>query len=158
MKTGFIGLGTMGLPMANCLARQGRQVIGWDTNGQARQAFNGSTESIETIASHCDVFITMLPEAAQVTSVIDSLLECNLPPGCLFIDCSTIDVESTRGLAAKLGSRGHGYVDGLVGPDLLRNIKQDPISQVNCVIQPHDGTAQPACAGEIFKHALSTQT
>ena len=114
MKTGFIGLGTMGLPMACRLVQRGRDVCGWDTNPATLREFATSADSVDRIAAECEVFITMLPEAEQVASVVDRLLLSCPASGCLFIDCSTIDVESTRELAAKLKDLGHGFVDAPV--------------------------------------------
>lgn len=114
MKVGFIGLGTMGLPMARYLAQQGQDVCGWDTNPHSLRAFEEGAGSLERMASECDVFVTMLPEAEHVKMVIDQLLEYCTPSGCLFVDCSTIDFESTRELAARLAVLGHGFVDAPV--------------------------------------------
>ena len=41
MKICFIGLGTMGLPMAQRLRGQGFAVAGWDVAEAARMAFDG---------------------------------------------------------------------------------------------------------------------
>lgn len=114
MKIGFIGLGTMGLPMAQCLAQRGFDVQGWDLDPQSRGNFAAAAESIEQLAAGADVFVTMLPEAEHVNAVIDDLLLYCAKTGCLFVDCSTIDVDSTRRLAARLGSLGHGFVDAPV--------------------------------------------
>ena len=114
MKVGFIGLGTMGLPMARCLEQHGEDVCGWDTSPQSLRAFASGTDSLERMAADCEVFVTMLPEAEHVTTVIDQLLDHCATSGCLFVDCSTIDVESTRELAARLGDLGHGFVDAPV--------------------------------------------
>jgi len=114
MKIGFIGLGTMGLPMAQCLLRCGHVLHGWDANPRCLENFANRADSIEQLARGCDVFITMLPEAEHVNEVVDHLLEFCAGSDCLFIDCSTIDVDSTRDLAARLGTRGHGFVDAPV--------------------------------------------
>ena len=114
MKTGFIGLGTMGLPMASCLLQHGYEVRGWDSNRQSLDKFAGAAGSIEQVAAEAGVFITMLPEAENVEAVIEQLLMHGSGPGRLFIDCSTIDVDSTRRLAARLEGLGHGFVDAPV--------------------------------------------
>ena len=114
MKVGFIGLGTMGFPMAQCLLRSGLDVVGWDSSPKVRERFVEAGESIEQLARDCDVFITMLPEASHVTLVIDKLLEHCAESECLFIDCSTIDVESTRNISMQLCALDHGFVDAPV--------------------------------------------
>jgi 3-hydroxyisobutyrate dehydrogenase len=114
MNVGFIGLGTMGLPMARCLLDAGHVVLGWDTSNQARSGFPGAVREPDRMAEECDAFVTMLPEAAQVREVVEALCRRNPPPGRLFVDCSTIDVESTRDLAGYLAEKGHHFTDAPV--------------------------------------------
>ena len=113
MRVGFIGLGTMGLPMARCLQQAGFDVAGWDEIDSARSAFAASVESLPALVS-CDTFVTMLPQAKDVEAVLDSLLQQKLASNCLFIDCSTIDVAATRALAVRLGKAGHSFIDAPV--------------------------------------------
>jgi 3-hydroxyisobutyrate dehydrogenase len=70
-----------------------------------------------------DTIITVLPEPQHVKSVYESIL-AGLPssgPDRLFIDCSTIDPSTSRGVAASVASAGRGtFVDapmsgGVVG-------------------------------------------
>ena len=114
MATGFIGLGTMGLPMANRLEQRGFELLGWDTNPQAAINFGAGASSLQELAGQCDVFITMLPEGEHVRAVYDQLTAAGITENCLFIDCSTIDIATTRDLAAELAQRGHGFVDAPV--------------------------------------------
>lgn len=114
MKVGFIGLGTMGLPMAKCLLTANHDLVVWDIDSVARAQFHGALASPNQMASQCEVFVTMLPEAQHVERVLRSLTEHNLPAGALFVDCSTIDVESTRRFAERLSRAGHHFVDAPV--------------------------------------------
>ena len=114
MKIAFIGLGTMGLPMARCLRAAGHQVRGWDVSPAALESFDATTASLVELGQDCEACVTMLPEAAQVREVIENLLLAGVPPASLFVDCSTIDVDSTRALAALLAEAGHAFVDAPV--------------------------------------------
>lgn len=114
MTTGFIGLGTMGLPMATCLERRGFKLLGWDLDPRVMQDFSAAANSIAELAGSCDTFITMLPEGVHVRAVYDQLFDAGVGDNCLFIDCSTIDVATTREFAADLAARGHGFVDAPV--------------------------------------------
>lgn len=114
MKIGFIGLGTMGLPMARRLLHKGHDLLGWDVNQASRDDFDKAADSIMQLTSASNVFVTMLPEAEHVSQVVDQLLTDCAESGCLFIDCSTIDVDSTREIAARLEKLGHGFVDAPV--------------------------------------------
>jgi len=104
----------MGLPMASCLQRAGRDVVGWDVSTEAMSRFNPVADSLSDIASACDVFVTMLPQGDHVAEVHARLLESGVPECSLFIDCSTIDVTTTRKLAAHLVGQGHGFIDAPV--------------------------------------------
>jgi len=114
VKAGFIGLGAMGLPMATCLQRGGIEVVGWDLDPAAMSSFQSVAGSLSDIANTCEVFITMLPQGEQVAEVHAQLLDASVPGGSLFIDCSTIDVTTTRKLAARLVDLGHGFIDAPV--------------------------------------------
>jgi len=114
MAIGFIGLGNMGLPMAQCLTHSGLEVLAWDVNSDAMRAIGSEVESLTQLAERCNQFITMLPAGVQVSEVYEQLLTAELPSACLFIDCSTIDVITTRLLAQKISVKGHEFVDAPV--------------------------------------------
>jgi len=106
---GFIGLGNMGAPMAANLVKSGEHVLGFDVVEAARQAC--ARDGVQIVASaqsatdEADVVITMLPGGEQVLSVWNEIVP-RARQGTLFIDCSTIDVESARAahkLAAESG-------------------------------------------------------
>jgi 3-hydroxyisobutyrate dehydrogenase len=101
-KIGFVGLGHMGLPMAINLVKAGHEVVGYDIQKGAMEQFqqaggSGAHTLLET-GTNKDVIITMLQKGQQVRDVClenDGLLN-QAPPGSLFIDCSTIDVTTSR--------------------------------------------------------------
>src|SRR5882762_5222478 len=95
-RIGFIGLGNMGLPMAQNLIKAGHQVEGVDVTQAAtdrlRAAGGAVAETPKIVAARCDVVITMLPAGAHVREVYlgNGIIE-NANAGTLLIDCSTID-------------------------------------------------------------------
>ncbi len=110
-RIGFIGLGNMGLPMAQNLIKAGHQVEGVDVNGAAveklRAAGGAGVETARIAAARADVVITMLPAGEHVRDVYlgsGGVIE-NANAGTLLIDCSTIDVETARAVAAAAGTR-----------------------------------------------------
>jgi 3-hydroxyisobutyrate dehydrogenase len=119
-KVGFIGLGNMGLPMAENLIKLGHTVRGFDVDGDAsaRLAARGGTKA-ESIAEACndaEVVITMLPAGEQVRDVYlgeDGVLAM-AAPGTLLIDSSTIDVETARDVAQEAQARGLAMIDAPV--------------------------------------------
>ncbi|GGE28466.1 3-hydroxyisobutyrate dehydrogenase [Primorskyibacter flagellatus] len=97
MNIGFIGLGNMGGPMAANLAKAGHVVTGYDT---ASVAIDGVTlaESAAAAAAEQDVVITMLPNGAILRAVAAEIVPA-MKQGAVFLDCSTVDVDSARFVA-----------------------------------------------------------
>src|SRR5437016_5904235 len=106
---GFIGLGNMGAPMAANLAEAQHHVAGYDivvAAGTALAEKGGHlAPSIAEAAAAGDIVITMLPAGPQVREVYlgpDGVI-ARARPDALLIDCSTIDVETARPVAANAG-------------------------------------------------------
>ena len=104
-RIGFIGLGNMGLPMAQNLIKAGHEVEGVDVNPASveklKAAGGVAVEHAKVAAARADVVITMLPAGKEVREVYlgaGGIIE-NANPGTLLIDCSTIDVETARAVA-----------------------------------------------------------
>ena len=119
-RIGFIGLGNMGLPMALNLIKAGHQVEGVDLNPASieklKAAGGSNAEFAKVAASRCDVVVTMLPAGKHVREVYfgsGGIVE-NANPGTLLIDCSTIDVETAREVAAAAEARGLLMLDAPV--------------------------------------------
>jgi len=119
-RVGFIGLGNMGLPMAQNLVKAGETVIGYDLSEFAaeRLATGGGTRAA-SIADACrdvDVVITMLPAGKHVKEVYlapEGVLAA-VAPGALVIDSSTIDVETAREVAHAAIDKDIAMVDAPV--------------------------------------------
>jgi len=95
----IIGLGNMGLPMANNLNKAGHDVTAYDATSSAITAAQSSgLTTAETASGACEganVVILMLPNGDIVKSVTSDILP-SMPKGALLIDCSTIDVDTAR--------------------------------------------------------------
>src|SRR5262245_65600724 len=97
-KVGFIGLGNMGLPMAENLIKMGHAVSGFDVNEDAgaRLAAAGGTK-VQSIAEACtdaEAVITMLPAGEHVREVYlgEGGVRAAVAPGALLTDSSTMHV------------------------------------------------------------------
>jgi 3-hydroxyisobutyrate dehydrogenase len=119
-RIGFIGLGNMGLPMAQNLIKAGHQVEGVDVNPAAveklKAAGGASVETAKLAAARADVVITMLPSGKEVREVylgVGGIVE-DANEGTLLIDCSTIDVETARAVAAVAAQKGLMMLDAPV--------------------------------------------
>jgi 3-hydroxyisobutyrate dehydrogenase len=98
-RIAFIGLGAMGAPMAGNLAAAGEEVIGFDRADAAREKATAlgvaCAGAAQEAAAKAQIVVTMLQSGEQVLDVWRTALPC-AARGALFIDCSTIDVESAR--------------------------------------------------------------
>jgi 3-hydroxyisobutyrate dehydrogenase len=106
---GFIGLGNMGNPMAANLVKAGYAVHGFDLVPENLKAArdNGVVVMANGVAAakNAEIVITMLPAGKHVLSVYEDIAP-KAAKGTLFIDSSTIDVDSARkahAIAAKHG-------------------------------------------------------
>ncbi|MEK1889577.1 MAG: 3-hydroxyisobutyrate dehydrogenase [Phyllobacterium sp.] len=107
----FIGLGHMGNPMAANLVKAGHKVLGYDliTENLTAAEGNGVTiaASAQAAVADADVVITMLPAGKHVLSVYEAIAR-GAKHGALFIDSSTIDVDSAR--KAHAIAKDHGLL------------------------------------------------
>jgi 3-hydroxyisobutyrate dehydrogenase len=119
-QLGFIGLGNMGLPMARNLVKAGHAVCGYDVNAPALGMFSAaggiSVRSLDVACMGMDTIITMLPAGEQVREVYldQGGVLASAAQSTLLIDCSTIDVETARAVAAAAGVNELDMVDAPV--------------------------------------------
>ena len=118
---GFIGLGNMGAPMAVNLVKAGHTVTGFDLNPAALAALSKAggkaAKSAADAVAGATVVITMLPAGDHVREVYlhqGGLIEATRQAAPLLIDCSTIDVDTARGVAATAATAGLAMLDAPV--------------------------------------------
>jgi 3-hydroxyisobutyrate dehydrogenase len=115
---GFIGLGNMGGPMAANLVKAGHDVKGYDLSQTAidRIVEVGGSVAKDLIdaASDVEIVITMLPAGEHVCEVYQKTVLEVAKSGSLLIDCSTIDVESSREVHAQASVAGMDMLDAPV--------------------------------------------
>ncbi|HEY3083532.1 MAG TPA: NAD(P)-dependent oxidoreductase [Chloroflexota bacterium] len=120
MELGFVGLGLMGRPMARHLMAGGHRVhvhnrsrgVVEELRGEGAEAASSSRE----VAERAEVVFTCLPNVEQVENVYfgsDGLL-ANARPGQLFVDHSTVGLDTTRKSAAAARERGAEFLDAPV--------------------------------------------
>ncbi|MBR0641652.1 NAD(P)-dependent oxidoreductase [Plastoroseomonas hellenica] len=117
---GVVGLGNMGLGMAATLARAGFAVIGHDIDAARRGAAEatgiGFRETLREVLQGADALVFSLPLARDVEAVVTAsggLLE-RADRKVVVIDTSTSDPGTSRRLAVRLASAGHGLLDAPV--------------------------------------------
>jgi 3-hydroxyisobutyrate dehydrogenase len=127
-RIGFIGVGTMGLPMAANLVKKGFAVTAFDLNTEAVKAavaagMTAAASAAEAVAA-ADIVVTMLPSSPHVESVYsgDGGVINAARKGTLCIDMSTVDPAASRRVAAAAAERGLRFVDAPVSGGTPRAI------------------------------------
>lgn len=121
MNVGFIGLGTMGGPMARNVLKKGHRLTVFDVQPAAVAALTeagaAAAPSPKAVAAASDVVITMLPDAPDVERVAlgpDGIVE-GIKSGAIWIDMSTIDPATTRRVGSAIAAKGAAMIDSPVG-------------------------------------------
>jgi len=115
---GFIGLGTMGGPMAANLAKAGVPLVVYDasaaaTTAAAKQSGVTIAASPGAVAAHVAVLFTCLPNDDIVRAVYlgPGGVGAGGRAGLVTCDCSTVSPEATLEVAAGLKARGIVHMD-----------------------------------------------
>lgn len=118
---GFIGLGTMGGPMAANVLKKGHRLTVFDVNAGAVARLTAagarSGDSPRAVAAASEVIITMLPDAPDVERVAlgPDGIAAGIKPGAVYIDMSTIDPDTTQTVARTIVAKGAQMIDSPVG-------------------------------------------
>ena len=102
---GMVGLGAMGAPMARNLLKAGHTLKVYDKAEAAVDAIvaDGARPATQgSVSRDAEAVITMLRTGDDVTEVLagDAGLFSQAEKGALFIDSTTIDVDTARTLSA----------------------------------------------------------
>lgn len=114
---GLVGLGAMGLGMAQSLRRAGHAPHVFDLRREVAQDFarDGGTacETLAELGARCDVVVSVVVNAAQTESVLfgDDGVAATMRPGSLFVMCSTVDPNWSVALESRLAKQGILYLD-----------------------------------------------
>ena len=116
MKIGFLGLGTMGTPMANNLRKSGHTVTVWNrTPGKADPLVKKGAKPAATprqATSGQEVVILCVADEKAVETVLegpDGVL-AGLDPGAVVVDCSTAGVRSAALVEERVKARGGSFL------------------------------------------------
>ena len=112
-----IGLGSMGLGMAQSLLRAGFAVAGFDVSSAAAERLAQSGGRIAATpadaAADAEAVVAAVVNGAQTEAVLFGPEGCagSMPEGAVFISSATMAPEMARGLAARLEAAGRLYLD-----------------------------------------------
>lgn len=114
---GLIGVGLMGIAIAERLLKHGFEPLGWDLKDEQRTELTriggSAAASVEQIFNHCDFVILSLPNDLVVRAVLDSCTSL-LRNGQYIVDTSTGDPNAVLAIAHSLHERGIAYLDATI--------------------------------------------
>jgi L-threonate 2-dehydrogenase len=116
-NVGLIGLGAMGLGMAQSLRRAGHNVHVHDVRVEATRAFaeqgGVACGSPADVASKCDVVVSVVVNAAQTEQVLFGAggAATVMQRGSVFVMCSTVDPNWSMAMEERLAGMGLLYLD-----------------------------------------------
>lgn len=120
MKVGFIGLGSMGAPMARNILKGGHELYVWarreDTTRALVEAGATRCASPAEVGARADAVVLVVTTGHDVEQVVlgEGGIAEGARPGTIIIDCGTIPPDTTRRLCAALRARGMEMLDSPV--------------------------------------------
>jgi 3-hydroxyisobutyrate dehydrogenase len=117
LNVGVIGLGSMGLGMAQCIVKAGHDVRGFDLNKNAMakliESGGTSAASLASVAKGADVLVVVVVNATQAEAVLFSAegAASAMKQGGVIIASPTMAPEDAWKLAAKAEAMGLLYLD-----------------------------------------------
>ena len=168
MNIGFIGLGNMGAPMAENLAKAGLKVVGFDTVGVTAKDVE-MAKSAAKAAKQAEIVITMLPNGDILRSVANEIIP-EMAKGTVFLDCSTVDVQTARDVAdmasaegilpldapvsGGVGGASSGTLTFMVGGSSVGFIKSRPVFEIMGQKAVHCGPSGNGQAAKICNNMI----
>ena len=122
----FIGVGNMGLPMAENLMKSGKKIKVFDVSKKtldiAREKKLDVVDDFnELITKEVSTVITMLPEGKHSKEVFlgENGIINKVSKNCLLIDCSTIDIQTSKEIGKKATESGIKMIDAPVSGGVM---------------------------------------
>lgn len=122
-RVALLGLGAMGLPMANCLARKGFEVTAWSRREPVPGTLSSSIAwqaDVAVAVSEADIVLIMVTDAAAVDAVLfDSGAASACKAGAIVVDMGTTGIDCAISTAARLADMNLRYADAPVSGGIL---------------------------------------
>lgn len=119
-RVGFLGLGTMGTPMAANLAKAGFPLIVWNRTAAKAEPLRALGAKVEKspahVAAEAEITITMVSQPKDVEEVVlgpEGVLE-GIKPRSVLIDMSTVAPGTSRKLAGAMTTKQAEFLDAPV--------------------------------------------
>jgi 3-hydroxyisobutyrate dehydrogenase len=122
----FIGIGNMGLPMAENLMKSGKKIRVFDVSKNTiKIAQKKNLDVVENLSdlvtTDVTTVITMLPEGKHSKEVFlgENGIINKVSKDCLLIDCSTIDIQTSKEIGKKATENGIKMIDAPVSGGVM---------------------------------------
>ncbi len=128
-RIGFVGTGTMGIPMVANLLKAAFSVLAYDARTEAleeaRRRGAAVAASSAEAARDSDLVITMLPSSSDVEAAYlgPGGVLAGAPAGRLCVDMSTIDPSTSRRVAERAKAKGVRFLDAPVSGAVPRAVE-----------------------------------
>jgi len=118
-KLGFIGLGTMGYPMAGHLVRNGYEVTAYNRTTSKAQAWASEyqakiVENYQDMLPEIDVLIMCVGNDNDVRSIVQNGVYQHMRAGSIVVDHTTASAEVAREMCRLLQERSIAFLDAPV--------------------------------------------
>ena len=119
---GFIGLGNMGRPIAENIAKAGYDMVPHDVAGTQARAPEGTriAGSGADVARGSNLIFLSLPSVAAMEAVTAEIAGAGAPEGAVVVNTSTIGPDAALAAIEALAARGIGYVDAPISGSTFR--------------------------------------
>ncbi len=120
LKIGWVGLGTMGTPMARNLLKKGFSVYVYNRTREKEKALIElgafSASNLEHLSQVCDLVITMVTDDEAVEQIYNSNdgLLAGPSRGTVMIDMSTVSTQISKKLAKDCGDKSVHFLEAKV--------------------------------------------
>ena len=125
-KIAFIGVGNMGGPMAENLLKSGKEIKVFDVSNlmlekAKEKGLEVATNIKDLITKEISIVITMLPEGKHSKEIYlgDNGIINKVTKDCLLIDCSTIDIETSKEIGKAATDKGIMMIDAPVSGGVM---------------------------------------
>ena len=125
-KIAFIGVGNMGGPMAENLLKSGNEIKVFDVSNlmlekAKEKGLEVATNIKDLISKEISTVITMLPEGKHSKEIYlgDNGIINKVTKDCLLIDCSTIDIETSKEIGKAAIAKGIMMIDAPVSGGVM---------------------------------------
>jgi L-threonate 2-dehydrogenase len=162
-RIGLIGLGAMGMGMANSLRRAGYSVHVFDVRREMAEAFAAeggvASNSPAEVAAACELVVSVVVNAAQTEAVLfgEGGAAATMKAGNVFVMCSTVDPGWSIALEKRLAEKGILYLDAPISGGAAKAAK----GEITMMTSGHPdaytrvGDALDAMAAKVYRLGAS---